>query len=253
MSFDLRLLLALTTAHMLADFVFQSDKDVATKKRMGVQVKHATIVAGLSCLLAGDWRAWPVSAVIGLTHFLIDRVKVELKQNGLRVFLLDQAAHLVVIAGVARLSPAVFPVDSQWVSLWGAAFTRTLVVAAGIVLTVKVGGVVVGILVKPYLDDLTNRQTNEQLVANSKEAQRGLAKGGRVIGELERGLIFFLVMIGKPEAVGFLVAAKSIFRFGELKDRANRAEAEYITIGTMMSFAWGLAAAWATWRLYRGM
>jgi hypothetical protein len=38
-----------------------------------------------------------------------------------------------------------------------------------------------------------------------------------------------------------------------LKDRANRAEAEYITIGTMMSFTWGLAAAWATWRLYQGM
>ena len=48
-------------------------------------------------------------------------------------------------------------------------------------------------------------------------------------------------MGGQPAGVGFLVAAKSIFRFGELKEHHNRLEAEYITIGTLMSFAWGLA------------
>lgn len=251
-SFDWRLLLALTTAHLLADFIFQSDKDIAGKKRMTVQGKHAAIVAGVSYLLAGDWRAWAVPAVVGLTHFIIDRVKVQVSRNGLGVFVADQAAHLLVIVGVAWLSPQTYPVENIWVDLVGVAFAKALVLVGGIILTVKVGGVVVGMLVRPYLDDLTKRP-NELLLTVGNESQRGLAKGGRIIGELERGLIFFLVMIGKPEAVAFLVAAKSIFRFGELKDRANRAEAEYITIGTMMSFAWGLAAAWATWRLYQGM
>ena len=63
-------------------------------------------------------------------------------------------------------------------------------------------------------------------------------------------MIFFLVGLGKPEAVAFLVAAKSIFRFGDLADRKHHAEAEYITIGTLLSFTWGLVTAWLTWWLY---
>jgi hypothetical protein len=251
MNVDLKLGLALITAHLLADFVFQSNKDVENKKKPAVLGKHALLAAGLSYLLAGDWQAWPVPAVIGLTHFLIDRVNAGLKQNSLRVFLLDQAAHLAVITVMAWLSPTVFPVVSEWVSLWGAGFTKALVIMAGLILTTQVGGVVVGIEVQPYLVDLTKPkgQENQSIIAAKKEAQRGLMKGGRVIGQLERGLIFFLAMIGKPEAVAFLIAAKSIFRFGELNDREHRAEAEYITIGTLMSFTWGLVAAWGTWWL----
>ena len=41
---------------------------------------------------------------------------------------------------------------------------------------------------------------------------------------------------GQFAGVGFLVAAKSIFRFGELKDSENRKQAEYIIIGTFTSF-----------------
>ncbi|HOX04469.1 MAG TPA: DUF3307 domain-containing protein [Candidatus Paceibacterota bacterium] len=253
MSFDLTLLLALTTAHLLADFVFQSDKDVEGKRRTTVQCKHALVVAALSCVLAGDWRAWSIPVVIGLAHFLVDRAKLALSKNGLVVFAGDQVAHLIVIAAVSWQSPQVYPAHSVWAGTWGVAFDKALLLAAGLILTVRVGGVVVGMLVKPYLDDLTHGQKDEPLIAKGKESQRGLAKGGRVIGELERGLIFFLVMIGKPEAVAFLVAAKSIFRFGELKDRENRVEAEYITIGTMMSFMWGLACAWVTWAVYGKM
>lgn len=52
-----------------------------------------------------------------------------------------------------------------------------------------------------------------------------------------------------PSAIGFLIAAKSVFRFGELSDRANRLEAEYITIGTLLSFAIGVAVSMATARV----
>jgi len=34
---------------------------------------------------------------------------------------------------------------------------------------------------------------------------------------------------------------KSLFRFGEIKDPANRKEAEYILIGTLLSFGFALA------------
>ncbi len=75
------------------------------------------------------------------------------------------------------------------------------------------------------------------------QSERGFADGGAVIGRLERLLIYLFVLSGELGAVGFLVAAKSIFRFGELSNQKNRLEAEYITIGTMMSFTVGLLVA----------
>jgi len=54
------------------------------------------------------------------------------------------------------------------------------------------------------------------------------------------------VLAGYPGGIGWLIAAKSIFRFGELKDPAQRMEAEYIIIGTLMSFVLGSILAFAT-------
>ena len=56
--------------------------------------------------------------------------------------------------------------------------------------------------------------------------------------EFPRTLVALVVF-----GVGFLVAAKSVFRFGELTNQQNRLEAEYITIGTLMSFSWGLGTS----------
>ncbi|MFO7738926.1 MAG: hypothetical protein R6V46_10655, partial [Desulfatiglandaceae bacterium] len=57
---------------------------------------------------------------------------------------------------------------------------------------------------------------------------------------------FFLLQ--RFEAIGFLIAAKSIFRFGEVSKPERRKEAEYILIGTMLSFliaiVTGIGAAW---------
>jgi len=59
----------------------------------------------------------------------------------------------------------------------------------------------------------------------------GLLKGGKWIGILERLFVLTFVLTDHIEGIGFLVTAKSIFRFGEL----NRENTEYILIGTMVS------------------
>ena len=50
----------------------------------------------------------------------------------------------------------------------------------------------------------------------------------------------------QPSGVGFLIAAKSLLRFGEVREGANRMEAEYIIIGTLASFLFGLIIAYGT-------
>ena len=69
---------------------------------------------------------------------------------------------------------------------------------------------------------------------------------GRVIGILERILIYFFVFNNHLSAVGFILAAKGITRFKELE---NREFAEYFLIGTLLSSIISGAIA----MLFRGM
>lgn len=69
----------------------------------------------------------------------------------------------------------------------------------------------------------------------------GLKDGGRLIGQLERCLIFLFILMGQPGGIGFLVAAKSILRFSEAKE--SQKLAEYVLIGTLLSFGLAIASA----------
>ncbi len=60
-----------------------------------------------------------------------------------------------------------------------------------------------------------------------------LPRAGRYIGWLERFLILTAVLLQAPTAVGLVLAAKSVFRFGEIS--RNRQAAEYFLIGTLIS------------------
>ncbi len=64
-----------------------------------------------------------------------------------------------------------------------------------------------------------------------------LKDAGKVIGIIERILILTFVMFHSFEAIGFLIAAKSVFRFGELHNSGERKLTEYILVGTLLSFA----------------
>ena len=55
---------------------------------------------------------------------------------------------------------------------------------------------------------------------------------GRVIGILERVLIYYFVLNAQFTAIGIILAAKSFTRFKELE---NREFAEYVLIGTLLS------------------
>ena len=59
------------------------------------------------------------------------------------------------------------------------------------------------------------------------------ADRGRIIGYLERPIVFILIITGSYLSLGLVFAAKTLTRFGKLN---NRAFAEYYLIGTLLSF-----------------
>jgi hypothetical protein len=64
-----------------------------------------------------------------------------------------------------------------------------------------------------------------------------LQSAGKYIGILERLLVFLFIVINQWAAIGFLLAAKSIFRFGDLRESKDRKLTEYVLIGTLLSFS----------------
>lgn len=68
-------------------------------------------------------------------------------------------------------------------------------------------------------------------------AQKGQSRISEIIGWLERFLVLLFVLIGYYQGVGFVLAAKSVLRYGEIKSDQDRMFAEYVIVGTLMSFA----------------
>ncbi|MCI0451400.1 MAG: DUF3307 domain-containing protein [Candidatus Latescibacteria bacterium] len=226
-------IVALVAAHLLGDFVLQSKRMADRKTRPHVLIAHASIVALLSYILVGARFVWQVPAVVLATHALIDFIKVKSKRRGLVAFSIDQLAHAAVIVVLAyRIVPTTTPLF--WADRFGSIAFDALIVVSGAILATVVAGVVISKAIAPFQNQL----------AGSPETS-GFLAGGSTIGRLERFLIFVLVLMGETGAIGFLVAAKSLLRFGELR-HGDRKEAEYVIIGTMWSFACGLVVALAT-------
>jgi len=75
------------------------------------------------------------------------------------------------------------------------------------------------------------------------EKDESLENAGKYIGILERLLVFLFIATQHWEGVGFLIAAKSIFRFSDLTESKDRKLTEYILIGTLLSFGLAIVIA----------
>jgi hypothetical protein len=216
---------ALLFAHVLADFVFQTGWIVQQKRRAPVLMLHGAIVLATAQAALGRVEAWEILA-LAAAHVAIDALKARLWGDRLAAFLADQGAHLAAIAALAALRPDLWA-GGAWAGT--PALSGLMALLAGAILATRAGGFAVGYLMRPWGD---------------VDLPKGLTNGGKLIGLLERGLIFLLVMVGEPAGIGFLIAAKSVLRF-ETTSKDQRA-GEYVIIGTLASFGWALVLAYAT-------
>ncbi|HEX2153450.1 MAG TPA: hypothetical protein VHL52_05695 [Acidimicrobiia bacterium] len=80
------------------------------------------------------------------------------------------------------------------------------------------------------------------LLVHIRAVDTGGSEGaGRWIGILERLIIFLLVLSGEADAAALVVAAKAILRFPEITGDEPHLSAEYVLIGSLIS--WLLAIA----------
>jgi hypothetical protein len=215
----------LIAAHFWGDFLLQPDWLVKRKKRLFFMMLHGAIHAVLVYVLYQEWAYWQIPLAILALHSTIDWVKQRCKSDTAAAFAWDQAVHILSLIGVGWLF-----LRMGWQPMFSGRGYALLVGFAGFIATVRGCGYFIG-RVAGRIKDQNGLKID------------GLENGGVMIGNLERALIFLLIFIGQPAGIGFLVAAKSILRFEEAKKQKL---AEYVLIGTLLSFSMAIAIATAT-------
>lgn len=245
---------ALITAHFLGDFVLQTNRMVRDKRRWWVLLGHVCIVTLTSAILLGN-GPWTLLVGIFASHLIFDGIKVRLKHDDGVAFLIDQVAHLLTLIALSVQHPDAAR-SGCWPQLIEPAYLPSFYALqcflCGLILIVPAGGILIGKLTAPLSEQIKESKivTHSQPLGGpfptTDYLTDGLTNGGMYIGWLERLLTLMLILIGEPAGIGFLIAAKSILRFGEIKESRHRKLAEYIIIGTFLSFGWALLTAVAT-------
>ena len=219
-TYDIVVLLKLILAHVISDFMLQPKKMVEKKSQRNIysHIKHASVHAALAYIILFEWMLWYVPLIILTTHFAIDYFKTYCSKNlsNAVLFAADQILHLLVIIALWII---IIPHNSAYI-ISGLQTEQKYIWAyiTGILLLLKPSSVTISAFTEKWKIDNT-----------------GLKEAGLWIGYLERLLIFLFIMMSWYEGIGFLLAAKSIFRFGELKNEDLKTT-EYVLIGTFASF-----------------
>ncbi len=214
------LLNKLLLAHLLGDFLLQSPKMIEHKHEHKLRsiylYLHFAILGGLVFLLT---QSWYITTTIMLTHAAIDVAKIlsQNSENSRRWFFVDQCLHVGVILIIVGW---VYGIEFEMLNSWLA--KHLLTITALVFLTIP-SSVVVKKIISRWDPDPNDKSPDS------------LERAGAYIGIIERLFVFTFVMSGQWNAVGFLIAAKSVFRFGDLKESHDRKLTEYILIGTLMS------------------
>lgn len=219
------ILIKLILAHLIGDFFLQPNSWIKEKEKKTLRSPklylHVFIHIILLFVILWDISKWPIILTIGVLHFVIDALKLifQTKKNKRLLFFIDQFLHLLVIIIVYWLFIATDASLFDYILTEHALLLLTCI----LFLTIPVSIIMKTIFLKWNISKIV-------------EGNESLRDAGKYIGILERILVFTFVILDHWEAVGFLITAKSVFRFGDLRESKERKLTEYILIGTLISF-----------------
>jgi hypothetical protein len=217
--------------HLFTDFVLQTKSMVAHKRRLKTRswllYLHCFFHGIFIYLLTPGWDLWLIPLIVTVSHFVIDLWKLYQKDNAL-FFVIDQALHLIVLFVLWN----VFIASEGWLlATWNEVKNNTnfwLMATGYLIVTFPLS------LLMYYA---TQRWRRSVETGDWGSGNNSLSEAGKWIGIFERILVYTFVITNHFEGIGFLIAAKSVIRFNDIKGSDARKEAEYVLIGTLMSFS----------------
>lgn len=220
---ELKIFLLQFCAHLLADFVFQPQKMSDNKNKKVFSINHLwhfLIVGIFSYLLSFDLGFWPAALLIAFFHLITDILKSWLTLNFKRkhYFFTDQLIHIIIILLVTHFYYSIAEIN-QYLEF----STKTIAIFTGIIFCTKPSNIIIKFLFISF-----DIKTPEEDRNNVEEMS--LPNAGKLIGITERIIALALVILGQYEALGLIIAAKSILRFNATH------KSEYVLVGTLVSF-----------------
>ncbi len=215
-----KLLILQLLAHLVSDFYLQTEKSCKSKAdnafKSGHLYIHTLITFACAWLLSLNVGYWWAALLIAVLHLVIDGLK-SICRHLKGAFFYDQLLHVaVIVAAVALFNNKGVISFPTWlpetkVLLWIVAFVFCL---------------------RPANFFIQNIFKEAKISIPDSGKEQSLPNAGRVIGNVERMLTLVFVMLGQYEAIGFLLAAKSLLRFRE----TDTVKSEYVLVGTLLSF-----------------
>ncbi|MBE8720971.1 DUF3307 domain-containing protein [Sphingobacterium pedocola] len=224
----LTVFLKLLLCHILGDFVLQPKSWVARRKdRIGYLFLHVAIHMSLLVVFFSNDLAnwWRNILFITFGHLAIDSLKIWWERmwpyKPVLLFIGDQILHITLLIAVIL---RVYGVPDQWIQLL---FTdKSLLYLIAFLLVTAVSPIFLRVFFSKW-----NKESD--FYTKRKDT---LMDAGMLIGIMERLIIVLFIQVGFLSGIGFLLAAKSIFRFGDLTNAKDTKFTEYILVGTLASF-----------------
>ena len=231
-----RLLLLQIIAHTISDFYLQNDKSCADKAKNGFKspklYTHVLITFVCAWLLSFSFSFWWAALIIAASHLLVDVLKCYAYKCKY-IFFIDQLLHLIVIVAVCCLWNGNLP---DWLN---GVEEEHIALLLGLLICLKPSNIIIKEIFKA---------ANIKVNKGSDDDNGDLPNAGKLIGNVGRLLTLVFVLLGQYEAVGFIIAAKSLLRFAE----GDKAKSEYVLIGTLLSFSMAIFVGVAI-KLYYGL
>ncbi len=255
-----QLILLQVVAHLVGDFILQpkawcDEKSKATFTRY--HFFHSVIVFLVSYLFSFDWYFGLMAFIIGLSHYFIDvlkskigigieiKIKKDSKKNSTEsiedsdkssddsdksknitiaainnqkaiIFFTDQFLHFAILIFLVWL----YSKNYSRVDMFNFDLSlKKMLIVTAFVFCAKPAN----ILIKNIFD-----------IYKLNTGENDLPNAGKVIGVMERFVTLALILMDQYEAVGLLIAAKSILRYNDNK------KTEYVLVGTLLSFGFAI-------------
>lgn len=239
-----QILILLVLGHILGDYYFQNEKlahdKQGSKKKLLMHCIYYSFAIFLVFLPVYQSKMTFFLLLYCLTHLIIDFLKyylsMEYERNRvinshdvLKIFLVDQLAHLMSILVFSylmaqNLNTLVFNnlIIPQFLNQLGVPFKGVLQVLLTFLVLHKPMNIAVSLFIKPY-----EPHGKKHNFGNSDK------NAGRFIGTLERLIIVVFLYLESYSAIGLVMTAKSIFRYEKITEDA--AFSEYYLLGTLLS------------------
>lgn len=222
--------------HILGDFYVQT-QNISIKKNKGFKW---VLFHGLLYFFAVFLVSIPVMSIeiffvvlfTSLLHLIVDGIKYAyIKKieniNERNIFLIDQLLHIILILATVYFMFKIGIVMKEleiFKDLFNSFGISEIQFASwffGLLLIHKPANILIQKIISLY-----------KPIDNDEESGKDM-KAGRLIGTIERIIMFIFISIGQYAAIGLVLTAKSIARYDRISKDKNFAE--YYLLGTLLS------------------